>query len=202
MRGVVGQDDAVEALRFDSIHAPGQNVYVRGLSGTDARTVRHLEQVQPACSLPPDRCYVHDFEQPDRPALVTLPRGRGRAFGSRVDELVAYLRDQLVPALESDAMKARGAVRSRRSSRTSSRRSPHPRTGAPSARTSAGHGRRRRHAASVDPAPSSTAKLARRTALAALVQEKKLGEAEMRALAEKIEHYAARHDELGARARN
>ena len=33
--GVVGQDDAVEALRFGlETDAPGQNIFVRGLSGT------------------------------------------------------------------------------------------------------------------------------------------------------------------------
>jgi len=108
--GVVGQDDAVEALRFGlEIHAPGQNVYVRGLTGTGrTKLVRHLlSEVRPACALPQDRAFVHDFQQRDRPALVTLARGRGRAFRDRVDELVAYLRDELLPALSSDAMKAR-----------------------------------------------------------------------------------------------
>lgn len=110
--GVVGQDDAVEALRFGlEIHAPGQNVYVRGLTGTGrTRLVRHLlSEVRPACDLPDDRAFVHDFATRDRPALVTLPRGRGRAFRDRIDELVAYLRDELLPALSSDAMKARRA---------------------------------------------------------------------------------------------
>lgn len=112
VRGVSGQEDAVEALRFGlEIHAPGQNVYVRGLSGTErTRLVRHLlEEVKPSCPLPPDRVFVHDFERHDRPALITLPRGRGRAFRDRIDELVAYLRDALLPALSSDRMKARRA---------------------------------------------------------------------------------------------
>ena len=47
--GVVGQDDAVEALRFGlEIDAPGQNIFVRGLTGTGRMTLvrRLLEEVQ------------------------------------------------------------------------------------------------------------------------------------------------------------
>ena len=115
--GVVGQDDAMDALRFGlEIDAPGQNVYVRGLTGTgrSSLVLRLLEQVQPACPIAPDRCYVHDFEQPDRPALITLPRGRGRAFRDRIEELTTYVRDQLIPALSSDSIKSRRAKLERR----------------------------------------------------------------------------------------
>ena len=35
LSGMIGQDDAIEAMRFGlEIYAPGQNVFVRGLSGT------------------------------------------------------------------------------------------------------------------------------------------------------------------------
>ena len=112
IRSVIGQDDAVNALRFGlEIDAPGQNVYVRGLTGTGRSSLvqRLLEDAQPSSPAAPDRCYVHNFEQPDRPALITLPRGRGRAFRDRMDELISYVKEQLLPALASDTMKARRA---------------------------------------------------------------------------------------------
>ncbi len=110
LQGVVGQDDAVEALRFGlETDAPGQNVYVRGLTGTGrlALVQRLLEDVRHPLPLAPDRCYVYNFDQPDRPSLITLPRGRGRAFRDRIDELIGFVREQLLPALESDAIKER-----------------------------------------------------------------------------------------------
>ncbi|UCF32973.1 MAG: AAA family ATPase, partial [Phycisphaerales bacterium] len=61
--GVVGQEDAVEALRFGlETGAPGQNVFVRGLTGTGRMTLlkRLMEEIQPSCPYALDRCYVHN----------------------------------------------------------------------------------------------------------------------------------------------
>jgi len=110
LAGIIGQEDAVEALRFGlAIHAPGQHVFVRGLTGTGRlRAVKQLlGEVEVTSPEPLDRCYVHNFEHPNRPTLVTLPRGDGRRFRERIDELIAYIRDELLPALSSDSMKAR-----------------------------------------------------------------------------------------------
>lgn len=111
--GVVGQDSALEALRFGlEIDAPGQNVFVRGLVGTGRMTlVRNvLVDTRLACPLASDRCYVHNFASPDRPRLITLPRGQAREFGRRVEEMVDFIRDRLEPALSSEPMQARRAV--------------------------------------------------------------------------------------------
>ncbi|MFH1419446.1 MAG: Lon-like protease helical domain-containing protein, partial [Planctomycetota bacterium] len=78
---VIGQDIAVDALRFGlEIDAPGQNIFVRGLTGTGRMTLirRMLEEIQVSCPRTKACCYVHNFEQPDRPKLITLPRGRGQ----------------------------------------------------------------------------------------------------------------------------
>ncbi|MCK4342052.1 MAG: AAA family ATPase [Phycisphaerae bacterium] len=108
--GVVGQDDAVEALRFGlETQAAGQNVFVRGLSGTGRMTMlkRLLDEIQPSCPLARDHCYVHNFTQPDRPRLITLPRGQGRAFRRRMDELADFIRDDLGGAISSERIKTR-----------------------------------------------------------------------------------------------
>ncbi len=108
IQGVIGQDDAVEALRFGlEIDAPGQNIFVRGLVGTGRLTLvsRLLEQIQPQCSPSPDLAYAHNFADPDRPRLIRLERGRGALFRRRIDELADYIRDKLAPALASDALR-------------------------------------------------------------------------------------------------
>ncbi len=110
IRGVVGQDDAVDALRFGlEIDAPGHNIYVRGLTGTGrATTVEQLlAEINPPCPPTADRCYVHNFMQPDTPLLVTLPRGKGALLVKRIDSLVLFVEEQLAPELASDTIRAR-----------------------------------------------------------------------------------------------
>jgi predicted ATP-dependent protease len=107
LEGIVGQDDAVEALRFGlEIDAPGQNVYVRGLRGTGRLSLvrRLLEEIRPAARPSPDYCYVHDFDTPDRPKLLTLERGRGEAFRDRIAELGEFIARDLAPALDNELL--------------------------------------------------------------------------------------------------
>ncbi len=111
--GVVGQDDAMEALRFGlATSAAGQNVFVRGLTGTGRMTLikRLMEDIQPSCPLARDRCCVHNFAQADRPRVLTLPRGRGTAFGREMDRLADFIRDDLGGAMASDDIKSRRAA--------------------------------------------------------------------------------------------
>ena len=110
--GVIGQETAIEALRFGlQIHAPGQNVFVRGLTGTGRMTLisRLLEEIRLACPLAKDRCYVHNFDEPDRPRLITLDRGRSPAFRRAIDRLSGFIRNDLSNALKSDAQAERSA---------------------------------------------------------------------------------------------
>jgi hypothetical protein len=108
--GVAGQDDAVEALRFGlGTDAPGQNIFVRGLSGTGRVTMTQklLEEATLSCPLTRDRCYVHNFSHPDRPRLITLPAGEGQRFRRRVEKFVGFIREHLKPAPSSETLKAR-----------------------------------------------------------------------------------------------
>ncbi|MDH3469047.1 MAG: AAA family ATPase, partial [Gammaproteobacteria bacterium] len=87
--GILGQPSALEALTFGlQCHAQGQNVYVRGVTGTGRLTMvrRLLEEVKAEPRRQCDRCYVHNFARPDRPRLVTLEPGTARAFRHRMRE--------------------------------------------------------------------------------------------------------------------
>ena len=111
--GVVGQDDAIEALRYGlEVFAPGQNIYVRGIAGTGRKSLvrQLLEDISPGCPLADDRCYVHNFAQPGRPRLITVPRGRGREFRLGVDRLVEFVEEELAQALNADSVRAKSAA--------------------------------------------------------------------------------------------
>ncbi|NJN14365.1 MAG: AAA family ATPase, partial [Planctomycetes bacterium] len=115
--GVVGQTSAVEALHFGlASEAPGQNVFIRGLTGTGRMTLvrRLLEQLRPPCKSKQDRCYVHNFAAPDRPRLLSLAAGEGRSFRRAMHEFGEFIRDGLKGALNGDALKARREALERR----------------------------------------------------------------------------------------
>ena len=91
-KGVLGQPIALAAMRFGvECDAPGQNIYVRGLSGTGRMTLVRavLEELDPQPRRRLDRCYVHNFSQPDRPRLLTLAAGQGPVLRKHGRLLVA-----------------------------------------------------------------------------------------------------------------
>ena len=106
---VVGQDDAIAALRYGiSSRGPGLNLYVRGLEGSErGPLIKHLlEQSSPRCKPALDRCYVHNFEDPQRPSLISLPRGQALPFQRRVDEVIDFIRSELKSVVESEGVRA------------------------------------------------------------------------------------------------
>jgi predicted ATP-dependent protease len=109
LTGVVGQDDAIEALRFGlAISGPGQNIFVRGLPGTGRLSLvrQLLDDIRPTCPLVDDRCYIHNFAQPDHPRLLTVPRSQGTMLSRRIDDLITFIQHDLGPLLASDALRA------------------------------------------------------------------------------------------------
>ena len=108
--GIVGQPIAIEAMRFGvDCKAPGQNIYVRGVTGTGRMTLvtSMLKELQPKARRRLDRCYVHNFNQPDRPRLITLPAGDGPRFRRAMKEVADFVHTRLGEALDSPPLKAR-----------------------------------------------------------------------------------------------
>jgi lon-related putative ATP-dependent protease len=100
----VGQDRALEALRLGlEVRAPGYNIYVSGLTGTGRTTtvLQMVKELAPACPVPRDRAFVHNFADAGRPRLLTLPAGRASALKREMDDLIALLRRTL-PAVVED----------------------------------------------------------------------------------------------------
>ena len=107
---VVGQEGAVEALRFGlEFDAPGQNVFVRGLEGTGRSTLvrKLMATCKPRCRPAPDRVYVYNFKRSDRPALLNFPRGQGPNFRRLVDGLIKFITTELGEGLTADMVKSR-----------------------------------------------------------------------------------------------
>lgn len=102
---VLGQPAAQQALAFGiQCLAEGQNVYVRGPRGTGRLTmVRHLlKQLAPPAKNKKDCCYVHNFQRPDHPRLVTLAPGKAPEFRRAMSELAEFIEEGLVKALAGE----------------------------------------------------------------------------------------------------
>jgi lon-related putative ATP-dependent protease len=102
----VGQDRAISALQFGlGMYKPGYNIFVTGLSGT-GKTSAILEYVRQHAedreNLVRDWIYVHNFDEPDRPNAISLPRGEGRSLRDSLEKLLETVRTLLVAAFQSD----------------------------------------------------------------------------------------------------
>ncbi|MCC6783915.1 MAG: AAA family ATPase [Planctomycetes bacterium] len=101
---LLGQPRAIAALRTGlELYAAGYNVFVSGLMGSGRTSiVRHLlEEMKPSCRLGLDHVFVHNFREPNKPRLISLPRGQADRFRERMAELVGELREALRRSLGS-----------------------------------------------------------------------------------------------------
>ncbi len=105
IEGPVGQDRALRALRMGAeLAAPGYNIFVCGLSGTSRGGMiqKLIEQLQPRSEPGPDRCYVNNFKNPDRPRLLTLPRGQANGFRKDMQSGIDFLRRRIPQVFEGE----------------------------------------------------------------------------------------------------
>ena len=110
---VIGQPRAVEAVRFGmGIEHEGYNIFALGPPGVSKRTVVSMFFNDQAKSepVPPDWCYVHNFEQNYKPNAIQLPSGQGIQFKEDMDRLIEDLQTALASAFESDEYRARRQV--------------------------------------------------------------------------------------------
>ena len=106
---LLGQPRAMQALRMGlELYGHGYNLFVSGLigSGRNAVVGHLLEELKPACRLGPDRVYVHNFAEPNRPKLLTLPRGKAAHFGDEIEDLGKAMQESLRSALRARPHKA------------------------------------------------------------------------------------------------
>jgi len=106
----LGQRRAVDAIRFGiGIHQEGYNLFAMGPEGIGRRSVvRHfLEQQAPASEVPPDWCYVFNFETPHKPRALKFPPGEAAKFKRGMQRLVEDLRAGIPAAFETEEYRAR-----------------------------------------------------------------------------------------------
>ena len=105
----IGQDRAEKAARFGLTMAqPDYNLFVLGEVGSGRSSLLHqLAQAQAAnCPVPPDLCYLHNFEAPERPRALRMPTGQGRLLRQFMLVLTQTLQREIPRRLGSEDFKS------------------------------------------------------------------------------------------------
>jgi predicted ATP-dependent protease len=105
----IGQARAEQAARFGMEMAqPDYNLFVLGEVGSGRTTL--LTQMMRAQALqrpvPPDLCYLHNFDEPEHPAALRLPAGQGRQLRALMVQLAKRLQAEIPKRLAQDDFKA------------------------------------------------------------------------------------------------
>jgi len=102
---IIGQERAVRALKFGlGIKNHGFNMYVAGYPGTGRKTtVKNFVEAQAKTeAVPPDWCYVNNFENQYEPKAIELSAGKGKEFRDDMKNFIENVKTALPKAFESD----------------------------------------------------------------------------------------------------
>jgi len=115
LREFIGQERATRAVEFGlNMANAGYNIYVAGLTGTGKtsmvkayieRVIKEREARGETFALD-DWCYLYNFKEPDRPQIVSLPQGKGKAFRDEIANLLSKIRQELGQAFSSEEYKS------------------------------------------------------------------------------------------------
>ncbi len=105
----IGQERAQAAAQFGlAMQQPDYHLFVLGEVGSGrASLLRQAMQAEAAKrAVPPDLCYMHHFDQPDRPRALRLPAGEGRLLRQGLADMARSLQAEIPKRLTSPDFKA------------------------------------------------------------------------------------------------
>lgn len=107
---IVGQQEALEALEYSiESRAFGQNAFVRGLQGSNRMEMiaSMLAKSNLQKTTKHDQCYVANFQQPDRPTLITLNAGDAKFFKRWMKKFSDFVTKDLSDHIDSPDIKSK-----------------------------------------------------------------------------------------------
>lgn len=105
----IGQERAEQAARFGlQMDQSDYNLFVLGEVGSGRTTLMsqmmRAEAAQRA--VPPDLCYLHNFDEPEHPRALRLPAGEGRLLRQLMTQLCKNLQEEIPKRLAAPDVKA------------------------------------------------------------------------------------------------
>lgn len=105
----IGQERAQAAAQFGlGLQQPDYHLFVLGEVGSGRASLLR-QAMQTAASqraVPPDLCYLHNFDTPDRPRALRLPTGQGRQLRLGLADMARNLQADIPKRLASADFKA------------------------------------------------------------------------------------------------
>ncbi len=104
----IGQERAEMAARFGlGMEQPDYNLFVLGEVGSGRSSLLKLAMQTTAASkaLPPDLCYLHNFDAPERPRALRLPAGQGRLLRQLMAKMTKSLQTEIPQRLDGQDFK-------------------------------------------------------------------------------------------------
>ena len=105
----IGQARAEEAARFGMEMAqPDYNLFVLGEVGSGRTTLLGQMMCAQAAQrpVPPDLCYLHNFDEAEHPRALRMPAGQGRQLRQLMGQLAKRLQAEIPKRLAQDDFKA------------------------------------------------------------------------------------------------
>ncbi|MDH4426093.1 MAG: ATP-binding protein [Acidovorax sp.] len=105
----IGQERAQAAAQFGLTMAqPDYHLFVLGEVGSGRASLMHqaMREVAATRPVPPDLCYLHNFDAPEHPRALRLPAGQGRVLRKAMAELARTLQTDIPRHLSSPDFRA------------------------------------------------------------------------------------------------
>ena len=104
----IGQERAEMAARFGlGMDQPDYNLFVLGEVGSGRSSLLKQAMVSVAATkaVPPDLCYLHNFDAPERPRALRLPAGQGRLLRQLMVQMTKSLQTEIPQRLDGQDFK-------------------------------------------------------------------------------------------------
>ncbi|MBU1980050.1 MAG: AAA family ATPase [Gammaproteobacteria bacterium] len=108
----IGQERAETAARFGlGMDQPDYNLFVLGEvgSGRTSLLTQAMQAVAVERLVPPDLCYLHNFDTPERPLALRLPAGQGRQLRQLLLQMAKSLVTEIPQQLAGQDFKTESA---------------------------------------------------------------------------------------------
>ena len=105
----IGQERAEMAARFGlGMDQPDYNLFVLGEvgSGRSSLLKQAMQTTAASKAVPPDLCYLHNFDAPERPRALRLPAGQGRLLRQLMVQMTKSLQTEIPQRLDGQDFKA------------------------------------------------------------------------------------------------
>lgn len=105
----IGQERAEMAARFGlGMDQPDYNLFVLGEvgSGRSSLLERAMQSAAVNRPVPPDLCYLHNFDAPEHPRALRLPAGQGRLLRQFMVQMMKSLQTEIPQRLDGQDFKA------------------------------------------------------------------------------------------------